>query len=588
MIVKIVVVTDVHSWIAGHGPHEGNTADYGDVLSFVRQLQGRDINNNVLFVNNGDLVDGTGLGLTPPTHLLPLLEKMPWDAINLGNHELFSNDTVDLMRNSGFVDHWGGNYLTSNTVLASTGEALGNRYTYLTTKGAPDVRLLTFGFLFNFRNHCKSTIVHTVQETVQKEWFQEALRKDNYQAILVLAHMDCKHPLLTDVLLPSIRLVVGPDKPILFLTGHTHRRCFVQLDDNAASLEAGRFLDTIGIVSFQIPPHHHRHQHNTTTHFRHTFLDATRVSLQRALGDNLPLDTVEGQLLSREIRATRASLGLNDIIGCSPRHYYRDKNVEDEDSLWRLYLDHVVPSTITQHNSSRVFVQSTGAMRYDLFEGETSRDDLIAVSPFNDTIFQVCAGLKGSEVGAILDLLNDEGFSVVPSLPPFLSTADLAADRKLLLRDADQRFDLFGISFDVTKVVNVAKRLVLENQCHPVELCTPLAANPQPFCINSIELWLDYVSQDTSCTFCTIDQCIRHSKSSEQKHTALRRNLTPAGLSASVLYHLPILLFILFAFFRTSRYLRDKPKKLILFSSGDARLAAASRSSAFSTTYNSI
>jgi len=584
--VKIVVVTDVHSWIAGHGSHEGNTADYGDVLSFVRQLQAQ--NKNVFFLNNGDLVDGTGLGLSPPTHLLPLLEKMPWDAINCGNHELFSNDTVDLMRNSGFIQHWNGNYLSSNTVLAN-GEPLGNRYTYLSTKGTPDVRLLTFGFLFNFRNHCKSTIVSTVQDTVREEWFQEALRKDDYNAILVLAHMDCEDPLLTDVLLPSIRRIVGPDKPILFLAGHTHRRCFVQLDDNAASLEAGRFLDTVGIASFQISSHHHKHQENITTHFRHTFLNATRESLQQALGDNVPLDTTEGLLLSREIQATRASLGLDDIIGCSPRHYYRDRHVEDEASLWRLYLDRVVPSTIT-YNSSRVFVQSTGAMRYDLFEGEISRDDLIAVSPFNDTIFQVCAGLKGSEMDAILNLLNDEGFSVVPSLPPFLSTADLFADRHAMLTDAEQRFDLFGISFDVTKVVNVAKRINPENPCHPVELCTPLMANTRPFCINSIELWLDYVAQDTSCASCTIDHCIRHSTSSGQQITTLRmRHLMPTDLMASFLYYLPILLIVFTALFRTLRCRRDEPQKLVLLSrSGDASLAAASRSIAVTTTYDSI
>ena len=155
MNVKLVVVTDVHSWIGGHGPHEterrlgantatttGNTADYGDVLSFVERLQEiaetktktTTIHEDevVFFLNNGDFMDGTGLSTVPPRHLLPLLKKMPFDAINVGNHELYHNETIYLMQRSGFIEHWNGNYLSSNTLDATTGEPLGNRYTFLT------------------------------------------------------------------------------------------------------------------------------------------------------------------------------------------------------------------------------------------------------------------------------------------------------------------------------------------------------------------------------------------------------------------------------------------------------------------------
>jgi hypothetical protein len=38
--INVVVLTDVHSWIAGHGSHEPvDNADYGDVLSFYERLQ---------------------------------------------------------------------------------------------------------------------------------------------------------------------------------------------------------------------------------------------------------------------------------------------------------------------------------------------------------------------------------------------------------------------------------------------------------------------------------------------------------------------------------------------------------------------
>lgn len=120
--VNIVVVTDVHGWVAGHqtittndnyhdnnstGSRSRRTADYGDIVSFYRRLQeqfavasafdvhdGENEPTALLFVMNGDFMDGTGLSTVPPTHLLPLLRRMPWDAINVGNHELYQNGAL--------------------------------------------------------------------------------------------------------------------------------------------------------------------------------------------------------------------------------------------------------------------------------------------------------------------------------------------------------------------------------------------------------------------------------------------------------------------------------------------------------------
>lgn len=573
MNIKIVVVTDVHSWIGGHGPHEQQTqqqpqqrVDYGTVLSLVQRLRQQSAQQQqddkdgeaVFFLNNGDFMDGTGLSTVPPTYLLPLLEQMPFDAINVGNHELLHNETVEYMRQSGFIHHWNGTYLSSNTFDATTGEPLGSLYTYLTASSSSNdnVRLLTFGFLFNFQNHCSVVTVQNVQDTVQEEWFRNVLQQtDQYDAIVVLAHMDCQDPLVTNELLPSIRSVVGLDTVIVFLTGHTHRRCFVQLDDAAISLEAGRFLDTIGIVQFRIDSDRRRRP----IVFQHEFVNATRHDLQRVLGDpyTMPLDTSAGIALSTEIQATRTALGLPQVLGCAPQHYYLNQGIGmDNDhnhssSLWRFYLDHVVPVTIADHNDDddklrrRVFVQSTGGLRYDLFEGQTTLDDLIAVSPYNDTVVQICTGLQGSELDALLNLLNDEGFSVVPSLPPFLSTADLSSSssfpgRTMLLRGGDAhrpRFDLLGIDFDVTKVVSTAHRIHPDLECHPVPFCKARDGQQQPprsDCrVTSLDLWIDYVTQDTTCTSCTPTHCIHRSNTSASAAAAATtssQSITKRGL----------------------------------------------------------
>jgi 2',3'-cyclic-nucleotide 2'-phosphodiesterase (5'-nucleotidase family) len=86
--INVVVVTDVHSWVAGHARHgELFDADYGDVVSFNRRLQSHPTflaeARDLFFVMNGDFVDGTGLSTVPPTHLTPILRKMPWDAVNM-------------------------------------------------------------------------------------------------------------------------------------------------------------------------------------------------------------------------------------------------------------------------------------------------------------------------------------------------------------------------------------------------------------------------------------------------------------------------------------------------------------------------
>ena len=73
-----------------------------------RNRQHRDI----FFVNNGDFVDGTGLSQTEdPGYLIPLLEKMPYDAVNCGNHELYSNRNIEYMKRPGTYCSKNGQYI---------------------------------------------------------------------------------------------------------------------------------------------------------------------------------------------------------------------------------------------------------------------------------------------------------------------------------------------------------------------------------------------------------------------------------------------------------------------------------------------
>jgi 2',3'-cyclic-nucleotide 2'-phosphodiesterase (5'-nucleotidase family) len=188
--MNLMVLTDVHSWIGGHQRHERNmNADYGDVLSLYQRLKDeirRKYKRDFFMVMNGDFMDGTGLSTTPPEYLTPLLATMPFAIINLGNHELYHEETVAWIK-SEFIPHWRGHYLTSNTLWRPTKQPLGSRYVFL--EGSHST-LLAFGFLYNFQGNAKNTIVENVQDVVQQAWFLSVLaRTDAYDAILVMAHV---------------------------------------------------------------------------------------------------------------------------------------------------------------------------------------------------------------------------------------------------------------------------------------------------------------------------------------------------------------------------------------------------------------
>lgn len=89
--INLLVITDDHSWIGGHGRKDSYlNADFGEVLSFYQRLKAycERTNKDLYLVMNGDWIDGTGLSLDGDiSHIVPLIQKMPFDVVNTGNHE---------------------------------------------------------------------------------------------------------------------------------------------------------------------------------------------------------------------------------------------------------------------------------------------------------------------------------------------------------------------------------------------------------------------------------------------------------------------------------------------------------------------
>jgi hypothetical protein len=189
-------------------------------------------------------------------------------------------------------------------------------------------------------------------------------------------------------------------------------------------MEAGRFLDTVGFVSFPKQSSYVAHSRDenspSSTLFRHAFLDANKQSLAIALGVDKAADlsVPEGSKLSMFIHDSQRELRLGSILGCSPSTFKLDASPGDPNSLWGLYLNHVVPTQLFKGKSGNVFVQRTGALRYSLFDGQVTMDDVIAVCPFNDTIYQVAKKIRGHILLQIISQAN-RPVSTGPGLPDF-------------------------------------------------------------------------------------------------------------------------------------------------------------------------
>ena len=265
--INLVVVTDVHSWVAGH--HGYNIHDYsktstteydvtyGDVVSFYEHLkkyvEEESGQGDIWFVQNGDWIDGTGLAMDGnPSYLIPLIQKMPFSVLNTGNHELYRPEVVEYMtRPGGFIDWWGPKYLASNVYVhdedGKNTQPLGNKYTMLEGKHST---IIVFGFIYDLGQPNNRVSVHPADKEVQNKWFHTALTQNQYDAILVMVHAGHDDPAVTAIHQAIRSIIKNDNMPIQFIAGHTHYRRFAVADPVSTIVEAGKYLDTVGFVSF--------------------------------------------------------------------------------------------------------------------------------------------------------------------------------------------------------------------------------------------------------------------------------------------------------------------------------------------------
>jgi len=417
--INVMIVTDTHSWIAGHKHETQFDANYGDVVSLYERTKDECDRNgkDLFFVMNGDINDGTGISTDPPIELVPLLQKMPWDAVTVGNHELYKNEFISyLTKADGFINHWGDRYLTANVVNATTGKPLGRTHKFL--KGQHGTTLLTLGFLYEMPDHATAVKVLKVKDVVRQQWFLDLLsgKEGGFDAVMVLGHMDAYDPLVS-VLLQAIR-EIQPRVPVQFVTGHSHQRKYTAMDVAASSFEAGNYLNTVGFASFPKNGSSVNASSGLAQGFQHVFIDASVKSFAQVVGTT-EFSTEAGRALTLAIKETRQQMGLSHRLGCSPMTYSPLVALDAKDSLWNLFMQGVIVDSLFHGDASKVFMVGTGSARYNLYEGNVTKDDIVTMMPFADEFWSVGRNVSGAMIAAVLAKLNEGNTDAAPT---FVST----------------------------------------------------------------------------------------------------------------------------------------------------------------------
>ncbi|RMZ78784.1 hypothetical protein DV738_g3616, partial [Chaetothyriales sp. CBS 135597] len=405
--INFLHTTDIHGWHAGHLTEPSYSADWGDYVDFASQLRKRleSEGKDLLVIDTGDRIEGNGLSdASDPKgkFTYQLLQEQHIDLLCLGNHELYKQNSSENDFNIT-VPAFGDRYLASNVDIhdPTTGDIVpfGRRFRKFTTP-KQGLRIIAFGFLFDFTGNDNNTIVRPVDDAIAEDWFQTAIRDREVDLFVVLGHAAIRSEEL-DKIFRAIRSVQW-DTPIQFFGGHFHIRDYKKFDAKSYGLASGRFMETIGFQSIDNLPSNPR--------FFRRYIDNNLYSLYHHSRTNAStFHTDHGRHVSKLIQDARSSLGLSTPLGCAPRDLWMSRAKYPSDSSIFTWLDQdVIPSTVIDPSRSdvpRLIITNTGAIRFDIFEGLFTTDSAYIISPFTSG-FHFIKDVPYAQASKLLGLLN--------------------------------------------------------------------------------------------------------------------------------------------------------------------------------------
>lgn len=383
---------------------------------------------DLLLVDTGDKVDGNGLydGSNPKgKYTYDIFKEQDIDILCTGNHELYVAKVAE-EEYTKTVPNSNGKYLASNLDIIDpkSGERvpLAQRYRKFTTKNQ-GIRVLAFGFLFDFTGNANNTFVQPVEDTIKEDWFQEAIRED-VDLFVVIGHVDLRSPEYKAIY-TAVRNQ-NWDTPVQFFGGHSHIRNFMSYDSNAYALESGRYMETIGwmaidgITSGAKEDQVHKRAKGSPQ-FKRRYIDNNLFGYHHHTGLNYStFPTKRGKRVSETIRNAREHMDLDRRTGCAPQDYFLNRaEYPSNSSILSLIGQEILPDILVGENRTevpRVAIINSGCMRFDIFRGPFTRDTVLIISPFANE-FRFIKSVPYSVVKGLLAILNSGG--------PVFESADL-------------------------------------------------------------------------------------------------------------------------------------------------------------------
>ncbi|CAD0011077.1 unnamed protein product [Aureobasidium pullulans] len=465
--LNVLHTTDTHGWLEGHIREQNYGADWGDYVSFVKQMRqkARDLDVDLLVVDTG-LSDATGVasyGGVNGELSNPIFEQLDYDLLTIGNHELYVSEIAYETFNQ-FAKSYGERYLTSNVQIRnpSTGELeyIGKKYRYFTTKKG--LRIMAFGVLFDFTGNSNASVITKAADMVKESWFLNAVNHKNVDAFLVIGHNPVSRKSSSNTLQTVYEAIraIKPETPIQMFGGHTHIRDFAIYDDKSVGMESGRYCETLGFLSMSgIESSHYRGKVNpkgvpnptmkakkvstasasasiasstgssNMTFFRR-YLDWNRMTFEyHAEGSQTKaFDTTKGLAVTENITATRKELNLTSIYGCAPQTWCLScAPFMSEGSIYSLLATALSATIITEERASKPRLIITNSV----------------VSPFTDAFnylpdvpyhlaSQVLAALESGDYPSKRDL-STESFGFTQMNPSLDSCIDPPVTRDNLI-----------------------------------------------------------------------------------------------------------------------------------------------------------
>ena len=399
-------------------------------------------------MDTGDRIEGNGLydASDPKGRFTTnIFKQQNIDIICSGNHELYKQNSSET-EYLETVPNFHGNYLASNIDIydPKTGERvpLAQRYKKFTTKNQ-GIRIIAFGFLFDFTGNYNNTVVQPVEETIKEQWFQEAIRDRDVDLFIVAGHVAVRSKEYA-ALFKAIRASQW-DTPIQFFGGHTHIRDYKKYDSKAYALESGRYMETIGFMSIDglttggkkttLSPQ--SNPASSSPKFSRRYIDNNLFSFHHHTHLNsTTFPTPHGTNVSALISSARKTLSLDSRFGCAPSDLWTNRAPYPSNSSIFTWLEEFVLPDLGHDmklgDRSRLLIINTGAIRFDIFKGPFTRDSTFSVSPFMNG-FRFIRDVPYGLAKGVLPLINRQGY-LFEDADPELQAWMLAPPEQMGLR----------------------------------------------------------------------------------------------------------------------------------------------------------